>query len=134
MTEYHLKLWSPRGNGNLSRVYVTAEDGSSLGYFEERINERARGTDSYYDRHRIAKGDTVEETGCTYACTLDAEIAEKIYSAPEIKAHMEAAKLVDDWQKFASLTNFARGRAAILIETKAQKKAQLEREKFTIEL
>ncbi|MGE0408740.1 MAG: hypothetical protein AB7P23_05690 [Amphiplicatus sp.] len=131
MTVYHLKLWS---KGDLSRVYVNAEDGSSLGYFEERVRMAARGQTSSYDRHRLAKGDMEVEIGRDYACTLPADAAAKIYAAPEIAADIAASRNLDEWQKFHSLTRFARGRAAALIGNAAQKKAQRVREAFTVEL
>lgn len=131
MTKYHLKLWT---KGDLSRVYVNAEDRSSLGYFEERVRVAARQSGSYYDNHRLAKGDTEVELGRDYVCTLATAIAAKIYAAPEIAADIAASGKPDDWQFFNSLARFARGHAAILIGTKAQKAAQKAREAFTIEL
>lgn len=49
-----LSFWS---KGNIERIFVNALNGDSLGFFEMETTMRKRGVDSYYDRHRIAKGD-----------------------------------------------------------------------------
>lgn len=132
MTKYHLNYWS---KGDLTRIYVNDDARNSLGYFEERIRTAARGSSSYYDRHRLAKGDTEVELGREYTCTLPADAAAKIYAAPAIAENMKAAGLVDDCQKFRSLSVHARGYSRHLIATKAKKTAQKNREEtFWIEL
>ncbi len=131
MTTYTLNLWT---RGNVSRVYVNAADGSSLGFFQETIHEAARGTSTYYDAHRVAKGDAVTELGRDYTCTLTADVMAAIYAAPAIAADIERSGLADDWQKFNSLCRHARGYAKALIGSKAQIAEAKKREKFTVEI
>jgi hypothetical protein len=140
MTAYTLNFWSKNcGATQIRRVYVNAADRSSLGYFEERIGLSGRG-ESYYDQHRLAKGDATAETGRTYACTVPAEAAAAIYAAPSIAAHIAAAKSDDDFSKFDALVHHARGvdimpyHPAKSAAGRAERKAIKERQSFMIEL
>lgn len=134
MKTYHLKFWSKIcGFTEIERIYVNADDGSSLGFFEMRILNEERGMDTYYDRHRIAKGDTVAETGRKYTTTFPADVAATIYGAPSIAAAIEAQQGGDDYSRFHALKEHARG-VAWFTSNKAQKKELRERAKFTIEL
>lgn len=141
MTTYTLNFWSKTTpSGAIERVYVNAADRSSLGYFEMRIGHAARVGNNSYDAHRIAKGDTVAETGRTYACTVSAEAAAAIYAAPSIAAHIEAAKMNDDFTRFAALRAHARGLTVIPYHPaksaagRAERKAIDARQSFQIEL
>ncbi len=49
--------------GNATRLFIDENDGTSLGYIEMVSSPRAGGTG--YSEHRIAKGDTMEETVTT---------------------------------------------------------------------
>lgn len=54
--------------GNATRLFIDENDGTALGYIEKVSSPRAGGT--RYSKHRIAKGDTMEET-ITTTVTLD---------------------------------------------------------------
>ena len=111
MTTYHLKYWT-KATGRTSnpliaasqieRIYVNADDRSSLGYFERRTSTAERGNASYYDRHRSAKGDTVE-TAERYSSTVPAAAEAAILKAAGIDDGD------DEWGRFATLTEHARG-------------------------
>lgn len=134
MTTYHLKFWNKScGSTDIERIYVNGEDRSTLGYFEMRTLTEERGVDTYYDRHRIAKGDTVAEVERTYTTTVPADIAAAIYAAPSIAAALEAQKMDDGFARFYALKQHARG-VQWMAWTAAQKKELRERSQFTIDL
>lgn len=132
MTTYHLNFWSKTVNGTqIERVYVNADDRSSLGYFEMRVTTAARGSDTYYDAHRLAKGDTTVETGRSYGTTLPSEAATAIYAAVGAKG--------DDFDHFRSVKDHARGVSWIPYPAKtsagrAERKQIKARQTFTIDL
>lgn len=140
MTTYTLNFWSKScGLVQIRRVYVNAADRSTLGYFEELIGQKARGSGSLYDAHRLAKGDAVVETGRTYACTVPADAAAAIYAAPSIAEHISAAKIGDDFSRFNALVSHARGvdmipyHPAKSAAGRAERKAIKARQAFQIE-
>lgn len=49
--------------GNTTRLFIDENDGTALGYIESISSTRTGGTS--YSEHRIAKGDTMEETVTT---------------------------------------------------------------------
>ena len=119
MTSYHLKFWS-KNSGRTSnplisaleidRIYVNANDRSSLGYIERRMTSRERGTDSYYDRHRSAKGDTVDVASDTITITLSTEAVAAIKAAIVATEPQWAKANLDDYQNlFQAMKSFARG-------------------------
>jgi len=135
-TTYHLKFWSKSCTGGLNaRVYVNAEDRSTLGYFERRtaVSERQPGTP--YDDHRIAKGDNREYSD-TYSNNLPAAAVTSIFTAPSIAGLIAAAKIDDDYSRFQALLEHARGFEIIPFRgcTAAEKRAMKARKQFTIEL
>lgn len=133
MTTYHLNFWSKTANGaQVERIYVNADDRSSLGFFEMRVETAERRADSYYDRHRLAKGDTTIETGRSFTTTLPAEAVSAIYSAPSIAQAIEDQKIGDDFSRFYALKEHARG--IKWMASGAQAKALKAKAKFTIEL
>ncbi len=130
---YHLKFWGKTcGSTEIHRIYVNADDRSSLGYFEMRVGLAARRSGSQYDNHRLAKGDTTVETGRAYSCTLTAEIEAAIYAAPSIANRIEEYKSGDDFARFSGLLDHARGTNAIYY-SKVQAAAVKKLAKFTIE-
>jgi hypothetical protein len=123
MTAYHLKFWS-NGRG-LSRIYVNAADRSSLGHIERRMITADRATDSYYDRHRIAKGDMTEVVSDTVTSTLPAGVEDRVVEA--IRAHTPAyakAALTDPMDRFFALDAHSRGHDWFCDKTR---KAELRR-------
>lgn len=90
MTTYHLKFWAKNSGKTsnpliaaleLERIYVNADDRSSLGYIERRTASKERGNETYYDRQRAAKGDTTDIESDVITCTVPAGAMEKIIAA-----------------------------------------------------
>jgi hypothetical protein len=102
---YQLNFWQSK-TGEISRIYVNStETRDSVGFFEKRTREIQRSGASYYDRHRIAKGDT---THCeiNYSSTVPAEVAAKIGAAVN---SVEGYETLADPLYFETLQTFARG-------------------------
>ena len=93
MSTYHLRYWS---KGHMRRIYVAADDRSSLGYFEERVRD-----------HRLAKGDDAEEFGRNYSTTLTDDVVEAILSSPSIAAALAEQQAEDDFARFEVLKQHA---------------------------
>jgi hypothetical protein len=102
-----LNSWSKLcGATELRRVYVNrAGTRDSLGYFERRAVETARGTGSYYDRHRIAKGDTTEVNDSPLRWVGPEGLGDTILTALNISAAQQqaAGKIGDDFGVFEAL-------------------------------
>lgn len=100
MTTITLKFWS---KGAIERIYINDEDSQSLGYFERLTSTQERGRSSYYDRHRIAKGDNVEYSE-TYRFVGDDDIRDRLIAALGI-----AEREGDDWHNFTEISKKSRG-------------------------
>ncbi len=72
MTNYTLKFWG--ASNGMSRIYVTNADGASVGHAQRVIKTAARGTQTAYDRHRHAKGDSVDVVADLVTFDMSAEI------------------------------------------------------------
>lgn len=81
--KYELKHWAGRGNygtgTTVERIYVNIPGSrESAGYIERRCVVAGRKNDSYYDAHRIAKGDvgeTVSDAVTVHCGDLSDQIA-----------------------------------------------------------
>lgn len=119
MTKYHLKFWS-KASGRTSneliaaleieRIYINADDRSSLGYIERRMTEGERGADGYYDQHRRAKGDTTVTTSDVITSTIDPSAMDALLAA--IVGHSPAYARMNfshPFDRFTALKSHARG-------------------------
>jgi hypothetical protein len=134
MTTYHLNYWSKVcGSTKIERIYVNADDRSSLGYLERRMRSTPRGTSSYYDQHRRAKGDMFE-TEDFLSSTLPAEVLDAI-TAAAVEYDPGHAHLAnsDDMGLFIGLKNFTRG-VRWLASKKQQQALAKKAAGFTVEI
>ena len=103
-TEYSLKIWTKNcGNAELHRVYLNADDGASIGYVQRKMVEQERGSSSYYDRHRAAKGDIYEVIADEISSTLSPGHLTSLWVAVGAKAEG------DDLSKWFSLVGQVNG-------------------------
>ena len=99
MTTVTLKFWA---KGNKERVYIN--DGrESLGYFERITDAEERMPTSYYNRHRLAKGDAHEYSE-NYRFVGDDDIRQRLIAALEI-----VERVNDDYHNFTEVSKKARG-------------------------
>ena len=78
--EITLSWWM---KGSIERIYVTA-DGEEAGYIEKReVGRRQRRGGSYYDRHRLVKGDNVVIEGYAVSTTLPETVETALRSAAD---------------------------------------------------
>jgi hypothetical protein len=133
MTAYHLKSWSKMcGSVEIDRIYVNADDRSSLGFIERRTATEVRGTDSYYDRHRVAKGDTEAVVSDKITTTVPAEALEKIIAAAiATDSRYGFLATTDDMGRFLALKEFTRGIDWIGSRSKSLKRLAAS---FTVEI
>lgn len=83
-----LSTWT---KGPHPRIYINCGR-ESLGYLERRTETRERGTSSYYDRHRIAKGDRDVVVSDTVATSAPAALVARIDEA----VGFDPARAIDD--------------------------------------
>jgi len=141
MTKYHLKYWAKRSGStsnplipalSISRVYVNADDGSTLGYVERRIQEGERSGRSSYDRHRAAKGDTTVTQSDVITSTLPEGVLEKILAGIVAFSPDYAEAMRGDMDRWLALQGHARG--VNWIASGAQKRRLTRQARFEIEL
>jgi len=100
MDEITLKFWA---KGDRERVYVNNDDNQSLGYFERITDAEERMPNSYYDRHRLAKGDLYEYSE-SYRFVGSNDIRERIITSLQI-TEIDG----DDWHNFTEVSKKAKG-------------------------
>jgi hypothetical protein len=124
MTVYYLKFWGAASGKTsnplipareINRLYLNAEDGSNLGYIERRLRVSERRSNSDYDRHRRAKGDTTETIEDVISTTLPPEVMTRLIETAaqregyEFLAKYATPERQTDAQVWQSLLTFARG-------------------------
>lgn len=135
MTDFTLHYWSP--NQNLERVYAKTLAGDDLGYFEQRATVRQRDpAGTYYDRHRLAKGETTDymphQTAWHGAAELRAAILAAIGLDPAADDHLGTnGRLAIERVGMCTLRTKARGFRYAVSGKSSRDKATRERARET---
>lgn len=90
-----LKLWR---NGDVERIYIN--DGEvTIGFLQKIGREFTRGNDTYYDRHRNAKGDSTIYHD-TYKCEVSEDVMTALQAATQLENFISLDGGVNVWWDF----------------------------------
>lgn len=136
MTAYHLKSWYKAcGATQIDRIYVNADDRSSLGYIERRTTTAPRGQDTYYDRHRTAKGDTEAVVADKITFNVSDDVKAKLRTALAAQAGYEFLATNDDPMNFwQTALAFTRGIDTVYYSKAQERAAKKLIAAFTVEI